>query len=74
MGSRLNDHNIIGSNSIPSYFVYAEDDIEIDSQLVEEAIKNYNNPIVKKYSGGHFFSSGIERKVAQEFIDIIDSN
>ena len=71
MGDRLNDHNIIGSNSIPSYFAYAEDDIEIDSQLVEEAIKNYNNPIVKKYSGGHFFSSGIERKVAQEFIDNI---
>ena len=71
MGDRLNDHNIIGSNSIPSYFAYAEDDIEIDSQLVEEAIKNYNNPIVKKYSGGHFFSSGIERKVAQEFIDSI---
>ena len=71
MGNRLNDHNIIGSNSIPSYFAYAEDDIEIDSQLVEEAIKNYNNPIVKKYSGGHFFSSGIERKVAQEFIDSI---
>ena len=70
MGDRLNDHNIIGSNSIPSYFAYAEDDIEIDSQLVEEAIKNYNNPIVKKYSGGHFFSSGIERKVAQEFIDL----
>jgi pimeloyl-ACP methyl ester carboxylesterase len=71
MGDRLNDHNIIGSNSIPSYFAYAEDDIEIDSQLVEEAIKNYNNPIVKRYSGGHFFSSGIERKVAQEFIDNI---
>ena len=71
LGNRLNDHNIIGSNSIPSYFAYAEDDIEIDSQLVEEAIKNYNNPIVKKYSGGHFFSSGIERKVAQEFIDSI---
>ena len=71
LGNRLNDHNIIGSNSIPSYFAYAEDDIEIDSQLVEEAIKNYNNPIVKKYSGGHFFSSGIERKVAQEFIDNI---
>ena len=71
MGDRLNDHNIIGSNSMPSYFAYAEDDIEIDSQLVEEAIKNYNNPIVKKYSGGHFFSSGIERKVAQEFIDSI---
>ncbi len=69
MGNRLNDHNIIGNNSIPSYFAYAEDDAEIDSQLVEEAIKNYNNPIVKKYSGGHFFSSGIERKVAQEFID-----
>ena len=71
MGNRLNDHNIIGSNSIPSYFAYAEDDIEIDSQLVEEAIKNYNNPIVKKYSGGHFFSSGIEKKVAQEFINSI---
>ena len=71
MGDRLNDHNIIGSNSIPSYFAYAEDDIEIDSQLVEEAIKNYNTPIVKRYSGGHFFSSGIERKVAQEFIDSI---
>ena len=74
MGNRLNDHNIIGSNSIPSYFVYAEDDMEIDSQLVEEAIKNYNNPTVKKYSGGHFFSSGIERKVAQEFIDNIKNN
>ncbi|MFL2708278.1 MAG: alpha/beta hydrolase [Gammaproteobacteria bacterium] len=71
MGNRLNDHSIIGNNSIPSYFAYAEDDGEIDSQLVEEAIKNYNNPIVKKYSGGHFFSSGIERKVAQEFIDSI---
>ena len=71
MGNRLYDHNIIGSNFIPSYFAYAEDDTEIDSQLVEEAIKNYNNPIVKKYSGGHFFSTGIERKVAQEFIDNI---
>ena len=71
MSNRLNDHNIIGSNSMPSYFAYAEDDIEIDSQLVEEAIKNYNNPIVKKYFGGHFFSSGMERKVAQEFIDNI---
>ena len=71
MGNRLNDHNVIASNDIPSYFAYAEDDLEIDAQLVEEAIKNYNNPIVKKYSGGHFFSSGIERKVAQEFIDSI---
>ena len=69
--NRLDDHNIIGSNSIPSYFAYAEDDVEIDSQLVKEAIKLYDNPIVKKYSGGHFFSSGIERKVAQEFIDNI---
>ena len=50
MGNRLNDHNIIGSNAIPSYFAYAEDDIEIDSKLVEEAIKNYSNPIVKKLS------------------------
>ena len=72
MGNRLNDHNIIGSNAIPSYFAYAEDDLEIDSQLVEEAIRNYTDPIVKKYSGGHFFSSGIERKVAQEFIDNIE--
>ena len=71
MGNRLNDHYIIGSKSIPSYFAYAEDDEEIDSQLVEEAIRNYNNPIVKKYSGGHFFSSGIEKKVAQEFINSI---
>ena len=71
MGNRLNDHSIIGSKSIPSYFAYAEDDEEIDSQLVEEAIRNYNNPIVKKYSGGHFFSSGIEKKVAQEFINSI---
>ena len=71
MGNRLNDHKIIGNNFTPSYFAYAEDDTEIDSQLVEEAIKNYNNPIVKKYSGGHFFSTGIERKVAQEFIDNI---
>tara|TARA_B100000575_G_scaffold31240_1_gene21011 strand:- start:662 stop:1570 length:909 start_codon:yes stop_codon:yes gene_type:complete len=70
-GNRLDDHSIIGSNSIPVYFAYAEDDLEIDSQLVEEAIKNYDSPVVKKYSGGHFFSSGIERKVAQEFIDSI---
>ena len=70
-GNRLDDHNIIGSNSIPVYFAYAEDDLEIDSQLVEKAIKNYDSPVVKKYSGGHFFSSGIERKVAQEFIDSI---
>ena len=71
MGNRLEDHSIIGNKSIPSYFAYAEDDIEIDSQLVEEAIKKYNNPTVKKYSGGHFFSTGIEREVAQEFIDSI---
>jgi pimeloyl-ACP methyl ester carboxylesterase len=71
MGNRLNDHSIIGNNSIPSYFAYAEDDTEIDAHLVEEAIKNYHNPIVKKYSGGHFFSSGIEQQIAQEFIDNI---
>ena len=69
MGNRLKDHSIIGNNYIPSYFAYAEDDIEIDSQLVDEAIKKYHNPTVKKYSGGHFFSTGIEREVAQEFID-----
>ena len=71
MGNRLNDHSIIGNNSIPSYFAYAEDDTEIDAYLIEEAIKNYHNPIVKKYSGGHFFSSGIEQQIAQEFIDNI---
>ena len=71
MGNRLEDHSIVGNMSIPSYFAYAEDDIEIDSSLVERAIKKYHNPIVKKYSGGHFFSSGIEREVAQEFIDSI---
>ena len=71
LGNRLKDHSIIGSNSIPSYFAYAKDDTEIDSQLVEEAIKKYHNPIVKKYIGGHFFSSGLEREVAQEFIDNI---
>ena len=72
MGNRLKDHNIIGNKSIPSYFAYAEDDNEIDSKLVEEAIKKYQNPIVKKYSGGHFFSSGIESEIAQEFIDNIN--
>ena len=71
MGNRLEDHSIVGNMSIPSYFAYAEDDIEIDSSLVEKAIKKYHNPKVKKYSGGHFFSSGIEREVAQEFIDSI---
>ena len=74
MSNRLKDHSIIGSNYISSYFAYAEDDIEIDSKLVEAAIKNYNNPNVKKYSGGHFFSAGIEREVAQEFIDSIKEN
>jgi hypothetical protein len=59
--------------SLPSYFAYAKDDIEIDSRLVEEAIKQYQNPIVKKYSGGHFFSYGIEREVAQEFINSINN-
>ena len=73
MGNRLKDHTIIGNKSIPSYFAYAEDDIEIDSRLVEEAIKQYQNPIVKKYYGGHFFSSGIEREVAQEFINSINN-
>ena len=72
MGNRLEDHSIVGNMSIPSYFAYAEDDNEIDSKLVEEAIKKYQNPIVKKYSGGHFFSSGIEREIAQEFIDNIN--
>ena len=71
MGNRLEDHSIIGNKSIPSYFAYAEDDTEIDSKLVEETIKKYQSPIVKKYSGGHFFVSGIEREVAQEFIDNI---
>ena len=71
-GNRLKDHSTIGSKSIPSYFAYAEDDDEIDSKLVEKAIKKYQNPIVKKYSGGHFFSSGIESEIAQEFIDNIN--
>ena len=71
-GNRLKDHSIIGSKSIPSYFAYAEDDIEIDSKTVEEAITKYQNPIVKKYTGGHFFSSGVEREIAQEFIDNIN--
>ncbi len=70
-GNRLEDHSIIGNKSIPSYFAYAEDDTEIDSKLVEETIKKYQSPIIKKYSGGHFFASGIEREVAQEFIDSI---
>ena len=70
-GNRLEDHSIIGNKSIPSYFAYAEDDTEIDSKLVEETIKKYQSPIVKKYSGGHFFASGIEKEVAQEFIDSI---
>jgi len=73
-GNRLKDHSIIGSKSIPSYFVYAEDDNEIDSKLVEEAIKKYQNPIVKIYSGGHFFSTGMEKEVAQEFINSIKEN
>ena len=72
-GNRLEDHSIIGNMSIPSYFAYAEDDTEIDSKLVEETIKKYQSPIVKKYSGGHFFSSGIEREVAQEFINSINN-
>ena len=71
MSNRLNDHTIVGNNSISSYFAYAEDDTEIDSKLVEAAIKKYKNSIVKKYSGGHFFSAGIEREVAQEFVDSI---
>ena len=71
MSNRLKDHTIIGNNSISSYFAYAEDDTEIDSKLVEAAIKKYKNPIVKKYSGGHFFSAGIEKEVAQEFVDSI---
>ena len=70
-GNRLEDHSIIGNKSIPSYFAYAEDDTEIDSKLVEETIKKYQSPIVKKYSGGHFFSSGIEKEVYHEFIDSI---
>ena len=72
MGNRLDDHNLIGSNNIPSYFAYSDEDIEINAKDVEIAIKNYNNPIVKKYPGGHFFSSGIEKKVAQEFINNIE--
>ena len=71
MSNRLKDHTIIGNNSISSYFAYAEDDTEIDSKLVEAAIKKYKNSIVKKYSGGHFFSAGIEKEVAQEFVDSI---
>ena len=60
-----------GSQNIVTTGSITGNDLEIDSDLVEEAIKNYTNPIVKKYSGGHFFSSGMERKVAQEFIDNI---
>jgi pimeloyl-ACP methyl ester carboxylesterase len=71
MGSRMDNHDVIGNNDIPSYFAYAEDDLEIDSLLVKQAIGKYNNPTVKKYLGGHFFSSGIEKQVAQDFIDSI---
>ncbi len=52
-GNRLEDHSIIGNKSIPSYFAYAEDDTEIDSKLVEETIKKYQSPIVKKQLEGH---------------------
>ena len=72
MGNRMDNHNVIGNNNIPSYFAYAEDDLEIDSLLVKQAIGKYNNPIVKKYLGGHFFSSGIEKQVAKDFIDSIE--
>jgi len=72
MGNRMDNHNVIGNNDIPSYFAYAEDDLEIDSLLVKQAIKKYNNPTVKKYLGGHFFSSGIEKQVAQDFIDSLE--
>ena len=34
MGNRMDNHNVIGNNDIPSYFAYAEDDLEIDSLLV----------------------------------------
>ena len=53
-------------------FAYSDEDTEINAKDVEIAIKNYKNPIVKKYPGGHFFSSGIEKKVAQEFINNIE--
>jgi pimeloyl-ACP methyl ester carboxylesterase len=72
MGNRMDNHDVIGNNDIPSYFAYAEDDLEIDSLLVKQAIGKYNNPIVKKYLGGHFFSSGIEKQVAKDFIDSIE--
>ena len=72
MGNRMDNHNVIGNNDIPSYFAYAEDDLEIDSLLVKQAIEKYNNPTVKKYLGGHFFSSGIEKQVAQDFIDSLE--
>ena len=68
MGNRMDNHNVIGNNDIPSYFAYAEDDLEINPLLVKQAIEKYNNPTVKKYLGGHFFSSGIEKQVAQDFI------
>ena len=72
MGNRMDNHDVIGNNDIPSYFAYAEDDLEIDSLLVKQAIGKYNNPTVKKYLGGHFFSSGIEKQVAKDFIDSIE--
>ena len=72
MGNRLKDHELIGESLIPSYFAYAEDDEEIDSSMVELAITKYKNPTVKKYKGGHFFSTGKEEKIAQDFIDALE--
>jgi len=64
LSSRLADHAVIGTSGIPSQFVYATDDPEIDPVTVEQAIALYDTADVHAYTGGHFFSATRQDELA----------
>ena len=80
MGNRLDDHNIIGSNSISVYFAYAEDDLEIDSKLVEQYKKQNEDVrllsykiLVDNFNSKYKNLNAPQKKLLREFINNISN-
>ena len=71
LGDRLQDHATIAATGIPVQFAYASDDSEIHPTLVEQAISFYDEPDVRSYTGGHFFSSGRQAELAARLLEFL---
>ena len=61
------DHAAIGAHGTPVHFSYATDDSECPPATTEAAIALHRSPSVATYTGGHFFSSGRDEEMAEDF-------